>query len=263
VGWWVQLLSRGTLLLLLLNRSLLDGSPLLSRVLLQLRPGRVHVYGADCLAVAVAAAIVVVVVGPLERGRGHGAGPAAAQVPHRIAVVERLANLAGQQGPVTVSEPVVEDGVQQGVDGRVGGAQPLRDRQRGDRVALDGWRQWPELDQRERHVQRQPRYREQHHDVHDHGDHLHLGPLHHVGAVVHRLAGHLAPAHLLPDEHVAHGDHRQWQHVAQQQVGQHEVQVATLHGRPRLQADLQIRKHHNIIIYITLSLFLLSTEVGR
>lgn len=97
-----------------------------------------HVYGTDGLTVAVAAtAVVIVVVVALERGRGTG--PAAAtQIPHRVTVVERLANLAGQQGTVTVPEPVVEYGVQQRVDGRVSGAQPLRDRKRGHRVTLDG-----------------------------------------------------------------------------------------------------------------------------
>lgn len=120
-------------------------------MLLKLRPSGVYVYGADCLAVAVTTTVFVAVLFALEQGRG--ASPTTAQVPHRVAVVERLANLAGQQGAVTVSEPVVKDGIQQRVNGRIGGAQPLCNRQRSDSIALDSWRKRPELDQRESHVQ--------------------------------------------------------------------------------------------------------------
>lgn len=120
-------------------------------MLLKLRPRGVYVYGTDCLSVAVTTTVFVVVLFSLEQGRGTS--PTTAQVPHRIAVVERLANLAGQQGPVTVSKPVVKDGVQQRVNGRIGGAQPLCNRKRGDSIALDSRRERPELDQRESHVQ--------------------------------------------------------------------------------------------------------------
>lgn len=50
-----------------------------------------------------------------------------AEILHRVTVVECLAYLAGQQRLVPLPEPLVKYGVQQRVDGRVRGSQPLGD----------------------------------------------------------------------------------------------------------------------------------------
>lgn len=92
----------------------------------------VHVYRADRLPHVHRLSPFVVLV-PLQR-----VARATTQVLHRVTVIERLTYFAGQQRLVAVPEPVIEYGVQQRIDGRVGGAQPLSDRERRNGVLLHG-----------------------------------------------------------------------------------------------------------------------------
>lgn len=97
------------------------------------------------------------------------------------------------------------------------------------------------LDPGENDVERHPGEHKQHHDCHQHLDHLELGPLlHALHLAVLGVSRDVAVRHAYPDENVADGDQDGGHNVAEQQVGQQEVQVAVHAWWPHFQANLQV-----------------------